>query len=49
MRRFDVDCEKGWPANPFERPKSGELKFPTGVAKFTWLKMFREDTENVKL
>ena len=49
MRRFDVDWEKGWPASPFESPKSDELRLPTAVAKFTWLKIFRAETENVKL
>src|SRR5258707_7364590 len=49
MRRFEVDWEKGWPASPFERPKSDELRLPTGVARFTWLKIYRAETENVKL
>ena len=49
MRRFEVDWEKGWPASPFESPNSGELKLPTGVNRFTWLKMFRAEADNVKL
>lgn len=49
MRRFDVDWEKGMPKSPFEKPKNDELRFPTGVARFTWLKIFRAATENVKL
>ena len=46
-RRFAVLDPYGPPANPFDCPNNGELKFPTGSARFTLLKMFRPDTANV--
>ncbi len=49
MRRFAVEEEYGPPASPFESPKSGELKFPIGCARFTSLKMFRAATASVTL
>jgi hypothetical protein len=47
-RRLAVFEEYGPPASPLDSPNSGELKFPTGVAKFTLLSTFRADTAKVK-
>ena len=49
MIRFAVEEENGLPASPFDSPKIGELRFPTGLETLTLLKTFRALTPNVKL
>jgi hypothetical protein len=49
MRRFAVADEPNPVASPFDCPKSDELKFPMGTARFTLLKIFRAETLNVRL
>ena len=48
-RRFAVLDPYGPPAIPFDKPKSGELKSPMGVAKFTLLSKLRAEMANVRL
>jgi len=47
--RFAEEDENGWSASALDVPNKGELKFPTGKPRFTLLKIFRAETENVKL
>jgi hypothetical protein len=37
-----------YPARATDVPNSGELRLPTGGARFTVLKRLRADTENVR-
>lgn len=47
-RRFDEADEKN-PPSPIDCPKNGELRFPTGDAGETVLKMLRPETLKVRL
>jgi hypothetical protein len=49
IRRLEAELENGPPASALDSPKSGEVRFPIGVARFTWFNTFLAFTLKVKL
>ncbi len=49
MRRGADKLEKGRGAGEFNRPKSGEVRLPAGVPRFTILKIFSAIMLNSRL
>ena len=47
--RFEAALENGPPAKPFDSPNRGEVRFPIGVARFTWFRTLRAFTLKVRL